>query len=48
MAIKRKVAIVTDSTAYIPDDLVKQYGLTVVPQILNWDGEKLSGRRGHI
>ncbi len=39
MSIKRKVAIVTDSTAYIPDDLVAQYGLTVVPQILNWDGE---------
>jgi DegV family protein with EDD domain len=39
MAVKRKVAIVTDSTAYIPDDLVKQYGLTIVPQILNWEGK---------
>lgn len=35
----RKVAIVTDSTAYIPQDLREQYGVTVVPQVLIW-GEK--------
>lgn len=35
----RKVAIVTDSTAYIPKDLVGQYPVTVVPQVLIW-GEK--------
>ena len=29
-----KVAVVTDSTAYIPIDLVKKYDITVVPQIL--------------
>ena len=34
-----KVAIVTDSTAYIPDDLVKQYGITVAPQVLIWGEE---------
>ena len=39
MAAKRKVAVVTDSTSYIPHDLVAQYGLTIVPQILNWEGK---------
>lgn len=33
------VAIVTDSTAYIPDDLVEQYGITVAPQVLIWGEE---------
>lgn len=36
---KSKVAIVVDSTAYIPPDLVEKYDLTVIPQILIW-GEK--------
>lgn len=31
-----KIALVTDSTAYIPPDLVKKYNLTVTPQILIW------------
>lgn len=35
----KKVAIVTDSTAYIPKDLLEQYAVTVVPQVLIW-GEK--------
>lgn len=34
-----KVALVTDSTAYIPDDLVKAYSLTVTPQVLIWGEE---------
>lgn len=34
-----KVALVTDSTAYIPKDLVDQYSITVAPQILIW-GDK--------
>jgi DegV family protein with EDD domain len=33
------IAIVTDSTAYIPTELVNQYQLTVTPQILVWDGQ---------
>jgi DegV family protein with EDD domain len=33
------IAIVTDSTAYIPEDLINKYGLHVVPQVLIW-GEK--------
>ncbi len=36
-----KIAFVTDSTAYIPNDLVKQYEITVAPQVLVWDGENL-------
>jgi DegV family protein with EDD domain len=31
-----KVAIVTDSTAYIPPELVKKYRIEIVPQILIW------------
>jgi len=34
-----KVAIVTDSTAYIPKDLVEKYQITVAPQVLIW-GDK--------
>ena len=36
-----KVAIVVDSTAYIPSQLVEQYNIHVIPQILNWAGESL-------
>lgn len=35
-----KIAIVTDSTAYIPGDLVEQYNISVAPQVLIW-GEKV-------
>jgi len=34
-----KVAIVTDSTAYLPQNIVEQYHITVSPQILIWDQE---------
>ncbi len=34
-----KVAIVVDSTAFIPKELIQQYDLHVIPQILNWEGE---------
>jgi DegV family protein with EDD domain len=34
-----RTVLVTDSTAYIPDDLVKQYGIMVAPQILLWGEE---------
>jgi DegV family protein with EDD domain len=34
-----KVAIVTDSTAYIPQDLVTQYNINVAPQVLIWGEE---------
>lgn len=34
-----KVAVVTDSTAYIPDELVKKHNLTIVPLILLWGHE---------
>ncbi len=34
-----KVAIVTDSTAYIPADLVKEYNLTIAPQVLIWGNQ---------
>jgi len=32
-----KIAIVTDSTAYLPKTMVDQYHITVCPQILIWD-----------
>lgn len=34
-----KIALVTDSTAYIPSDLVQKHNLTVTPQILIWGEE---------
>lgn len=34
-----KVAIVTDSTAYIPQNLVEEYHISVAPQILIWAEE---------
>lgn len=33
------IAVVTDSTAYIPAELVSEYGLSVAPQVLVW-GDK--------
>jgi DegV family protein with EDD domain len=36
-----KVVIVTDSTATLPPELAKQYGITVLPQILIWGKETL-------
>jgi DegV family protein with EDD domain len=36
---KRRVAVVTDSTAYLPPELVKKYDIHVVPQVLMLDGK---------
>jgi DegV family protein with EDD domain len=32
-----KVAIITDSSAYLPDEFVAQYPIHVIPLTLNWD-----------
>ena len=37
-----KTAIVTDSTAWIPKDIVAKYSLTVAPQVLIWGEETLN------
>jgi len=34
-----KVAVITDSTAYIPDDLCAKHNITVAPQVLIWGEE---------
>ncbi len=34
-----KVAIVTDSTAYLPADLLKQYAIGVIPLTIIWENE---------
>ena len=36
-----KVAIVTDSTAYLPDDMIATYNITVVPLVVIWGSETL-------
>lgn len=36
-----KVPIVVDSTAYIPEDLIKKHNIHVIPQILTWEGQSL-------
>lgn len=49
-----KVAIVTDSTAYIPEDLLIQYSIRVAPQVLIWgedtylDGEDIKPREFYL
>jgi DegV family protein with EDD domain len=32
----RAIAVVTDSTAYMPPELLEQYGIFVVPNVVNW------------
>jgi DegV family protein with EDD domain len=32
----RSIALVTDSTAYMPPELVERYGIFVVPNVVNW------------
>jgi len=34
-----KIAVVTDSTAYLPAELIKKYNLIVAPQVLIWGEE---------
>lgn len=34
----KKVAIVTDSTAYLPQSYVDEFGISVLPLTLHWDG----------
>lgn len=34
-----KIALITDSTAYIPQELLQQYNITVLPQQLIWGNE---------
>lgn len=41
MSDKKKVAIVIDSTAYVPEELIEQYDLHVIPLTVNWAGESL-------
>jgi len=42
---KHRIAIMTDSTCDIPDDLVKQYDITIIPCYVIWDNEQY---RDHI
>lgn len=37
----KKITIVTDSTAYIPDNLIKKYDIHVIPVKIHWDGTTL-------
>jgi DegV family protein with EDD domain len=38
---KAKVAIVVDSTAYLPPEIVEQYHMHVIPLLVNWEGQSL-------
>jgi DegV family protein with EDD domain len=35
----KKVAIITDSSAYLPQEIIDELGIHVVPLTLHWDGE---------
>ncbi len=39
--IMSKIALVTDSTAYIPQEFCDRYNITMLPLMLLWDGETL-------
>ncbi|HMB23366.1 MAG: DegV family protein [Chloroflexota bacterium] len=34
-----KIALVTDSTTYMPSELIKKYGISVAPQVLIWSDQ---------
>ena len=34
-----KVVIITDSTAYLPQQYIEQYGIRVIPLTLTWEGK---------
>ena len=38
---KSSIAIATDSTAYIPPDLVEKHNLHIIPLWVNWEGDSL-------
>ena len=38
--MSRKVAIVTDSTTYIPEEILGQYQIWVAPQVVIWGGKE--------
>lgn len=38
---KAKVAIVVDSTAYLPPDIIEKHNMVVIPLVVNWDGQSL-------
>jgi len=38
---KDKVALVVDSTAYLPAELAQKYNMHVIPLLVNWGGESL-------
>jgi len=33
------IGILTDSTAYLPEEIIKQYAIHVLPLNLQWDGK---------
>ena len=39
-----KIALVTDSTCDIPENLLQQYNIYVVPQIIIWGTEEILDR----
>lgn len=40
----KPIAIITDSTCDIPDPLVEQYGIQVIPQLIIWGGQQYRDR----
>ena len=38
------IEIITDSTCDIPDPLVQQYGITIVPHVIIWGTEQFRDR----
>ena len=41
---KHAIALITDSTCDIPENLIQQYDITVIPEIVIWGEETLRDR----
>jgi DegV family protein with EDD domain len=41
---KSSIALMTDSTCDIPEDLIQQYGITIIPELVIWGGQTFRDR----
>jgi DegV family protein with EDD domain len=41
---KSSIALMTDSTCDIPEELIQQYGITIIPELVIWSGQTFRDR----
>ena len=42
--IKNSIALISDSTCDIPEDLIQQYGITIIPELVIWGEQTFHDR----